>query len=238
MKEQYPNPIVYTRLYERFFDPTKTGHMLDLAGKLQGKRVLDLCCGDGRLGLESLRRQAASVVFVDREAAMINQVRQNLLNNQQALYRKRSSCEFSIEDVEQFLLMPRAKFDRVFCQQGVNYWLGSSSLCEPRCENMAERLSKVVAPGGMFIFNTFENAPSDIPWVREYQLQANGDKFVEVSWLLGNTVHHIQVRQGMEHHHTTFRWITVDEYTNWLSPFFSVNYEQKGNSLVFCCIRK
>ena len=45
---------------------------------IEGRRVLDLFAGTGQLGIECLSRGAASAVFVDRDQAALQIVRENL----------------------------------------------------------------------------------------------------------------------------------------------------------------
>ena len=45
---------------------------------IEGRRVLDLFAGTGQLGIECLSRGAASAVFVDRDHAALQLVRDNL----------------------------------------------------------------------------------------------------------------------------------------------------------------
>lgn len=51
---------------------------LGRGGALEGARVADLYAGSGALGIEALSRGAAHVVFVDRAAACVAQLRRNL----------------------------------------------------------------------------------------------------------------------------------------------------------------
>ena len=60
------------RVREAIFD------MLGSMGGVEGAAVLDLFCGSGALGLEALSRGAASVTFVDADAASLAAVRANL----------------------------------------------------------------------------------------------------------------------------------------------------------------
>lgn len=52
--------------------------MLESSGLVAGARVLDLYAGAGTLGLEALSRGAAHVLFVERSAAAVELLRQNL----------------------------------------------------------------------------------------------------------------------------------------------------------------
>ncbi|MGH8980528.1 MAG: RsmD family RNA methyltransferase [Acidimicrobiales bacterium] len=60
------------RVREAIFD------MLGSMGGVDGLTVLDLFCGSGALGLEALSRGAASVAFVDHDAAALAAVETNL----------------------------------------------------------------------------------------------------------------------------------------------------------------
>ncbi len=60
------------RVREAIFD------MLGSMGGVEGAAVLDLFCGSGALGLEALSRGAASVTFVDADAAALAATRANL----------------------------------------------------------------------------------------------------------------------------------------------------------------
>ena len=64
--------------------PTKDGvreaifGMLQSMGALEGASVLDLFAGTGALGIEALSRGAATVAFVERDAAALRILRSNL----------------------------------------------------------------------------------------------------------------------------------------------------------------
>ena len=60
------------RVREAIFD------ILGSLGGVEGLEVVDLFCGSGALGVEALSRGAASVTFVDDDAAALGAVRANL----------------------------------------------------------------------------------------------------------------------------------------------------------------
>lgn len=78
-----------------------------LSGRLVGARVLDLFCGSGALGLESLSRGAAEVVFNDISGDSLNILRGNL-----ALLKE--SAEITNLDFRAGLKSARGKFDLIF----------------------------------------------------------------------------------------------------------------------------
>jgi 16S rRNA (guanine966-N2)-methyltransferase len=75
---------------------------------IAGSRCLDLFAGSGALGLEALSRGAAQVVFVDRERAVIEQLRATL-----AMFGGREA-ELEQRDALRFLESDPRPFDVVF----------------------------------------------------------------------------------------------------------------------------
>ncbi|MBP3431343.1 MAG: 16S rRNA (guanine(966)-N(2))-methyltransferase RsmD [Clostridia bacterium] len=61
-------------------DKVKQALFVKLQFFLPGKRVLDLCCGTGAMGIEALSRGAESVVFVDKDFRSVSMTKQNLKN--------------------------------------------------------------------------------------------------------------------------------------------------------------
>ena len=77
-----------------------------IAPYLPASRVLDLYCGSGALGLESLSRGALSAIFVDNSEKAIAAVRQNAANldvNAEIIKKKVENLDFE------------QKFDIIFC---------------------------------------------------------------------------------------------------------------------------
>ena len=118
----------------------------------------------------------------------------------------------------------QAPFDIVTCRQGVNYWFKNVT---------GEEIASKVKKGGMFVFNTFGNKPSETPTVREYYHE--GVAYKEVSYLIGDKIHHIQTATGIPPHFTVFDWISHDEYTKKLSPYFITEEEIDGPSSMWYC---
>lgn len=59
---------------DRLDDNAGTAAMIDLVGDVQGRRVLDLACGQGRIARE-LARRGASVVGIDISAVLLAKAR-------------------------------------------------------------------------------------------------------------------------------------------------------------------
>lgn len=71
-----------------------------------GAKVLDLFCGSGNLGLESLSRGASHVTFVDRDSSSIEAVLENIrkfrINEEEYTVVKKDYKKFLEENLEDF----------------------------------------------------------------------------------------------------------------------------------------
>ncbi|MBI4992291.1 MAG: class I SAM-dependent methyltransferase [Candidatus Harrisonbacteria bacterium] len=217
--ESYPDHKTYRRLYRRFYEGRPAEKLIKIAGLVAGKNVLDLCGGDGRLSLVVVKLGAKSVCLIDRERAMVS--------NKARLHSKIKVFINTVESqLEEFMERGRY-FDCIFCQQAVNYWLN---------DNTAKLVADVLAEGGVFVFNTFNRKPPEKPMIKKYEI--DGKKFLEVSWLVGDLVHHVQKREGLPCHITSFRWLSPDYLADILDTYFSVTVKKDGNTSLYRCIRK
>ena len=209
---KYPDHVTYARVYARYLTGKRTSQLLDAAGPLADKDVLDLCAGGGRLSLMAQER-GARVTAVDSSPDMAEGLPPGVRS--------------FIQDVPDWLQLSGSPdmFDAVFCQQAVNYWLTPT---------LAETLSHVIRPGGLFVFNTFNRKPSPVPTIKQYALE--GVQFVESSWLsAGNQVEHVHMREGEPPHTTRFSWISPEQYSEWLSPYFEAKEHQEGATSLWVC---
>lgn len=218
----YPDSRTYEKLYEKYLKHTASTFeaMRDLAGGVSGKVVWDLCCGTGWLSKACLEAGAKKVVAVDESLDMTDVLR----------YEIGERLKLSVQELATFLLLCREeKPDVVFCRQAVNYWLTDKS-----AETLALRMPK----GSVFVFNTFNEKPSVVPSMKSYNM--DGDVCWESSWLVEETgmVHHVQVRQGLPPHATSFRWISQESYAKWLTPWFVVREKKEGRTSLYSCVRK
>ncbi len=215
----YPDHETYRALYLRYINGRDVGELLSLLQPLEDTRVLDLCGGGGGLTLEAINLGAGTVILADEEPKMVPH---GFLEHPK-VHVYFGPVRMTLAD----LMEKGIQFDRIACRQAVNYWLNEST---------AEMVAEVMTPGGIFAFNTFNVKPSEIPRVLQYELENH--TFVEVSWLVEDTVHHLQVRDGLEAHSTSFRWLSPERFRELLDPYFAVTEHRHGKTSLYRCIKK
>lgn len=223
---KYPDHQTYRRLYAKYLDKRPASELVDLAGDLEDKTVVDLCSGEGEITRLCLERGAYRVYMVDSESDMMDL---------EPLYG--FQVQPCVVDVGTWLcnfrqggLPPFA--DVVFCRQAVNYWFMSET---------SRYLPSIMKSGGTFIFNTFHKKPSSKPTVKEYS--CDGHEFVEVHWLVPDQngsgldfVHHVQIRDGLPCHATQFTWISHEEFhSRLLGMYFLTEEIVDGSTSIYIC---
>jgi SAM-dependent methyltransferase len=187
-----------------------------MAGDITGKIILDLCCGNGRLSRSVLKRNPRHLWAVDESNSMLNWD----VPYEDSIFKK-----WTMNVEEFFVSVPRIKFNVIFCQQAVNYWFDSKKV---------SLIKKLLAPNGLFIFNTFHNKPSEIPLVKTYRM--GGRDYAETSWLVGDMVKHVQIAEGMDPHFTEFRWISPGEFRGSFKKHdFKVSVKKYGGTDIYVC---
>lgn len=224
---KYPKGEVYRDLYQRYFQRTPADLLAGIPLKKQ--YVLDLCGGDGRL-TRYVIEQGGYPFYVDQEPDMLSEdLKQCGLEH----------LNLSVAEATEELLYAGGDykfadhFDLVACQQGINYWFS---------DYMITRVRQLLKPGGQFVFNTFNTKPSQVPTVREYKLESEytleSRAFVEVSYMVGDTIHHVQTREGIPPHVTQFLWISPDAFWTVLRKEFSrVSEERIGPTSIWRCVK-
>ncbi len=210
---KYPKHEIYEELYKRYF---KKGvfYLIEHANINKKDKVLDLCGGNGRLTIK-LINLANDVTYVDQEKDMIP-------DNLESM-----GIKVINKSIKDFLDTNTKKYDKVFCEQAINYWL---------LDINPEKLSNIFNKNGLFIFNTFNQKPSIKPLVKEYSI--DNINYIEISYLIGKKVNHIQIREGYEPHFTVFDWISKEEYLKILSPYFDIQVIEDEKSSLYVCRRK
>lgn len=183
----------YNVLYAKYLQGNRVKEMFDLAEDIKGKNVLDLCCGNGRLSKEVLKRRPNYLYAIDESIHMLDWAKDNQYSN------------FNVEltTVQKILLNPDwiNRFNIIFCQQAINYWFN---------KEFPFFINRILSRNGVFIFNTFNKKPSAKPIIKTYNISKRS--YIEISWLVINKVKHIQIAQGMNPHFTEFQWISPNEF--------------------------
>jgi len=210
----YPAGKDYEIMYKKYFHRSPM-ELIKLVEINSGDNIVDLCSGTGRLAKELLKLDC-QITCVDISTKMLLP----------EVYEDTNKV-FKLQlDAETFFQWCQEKYQGVFCQQGVNYWLS---------EKTAELLAKIILPGGFFVFNTFLNRPPTYPMTQEYEI--NGKKYVEVAYHIDGMVHHVQCCEGYEPHVTKFAYITRDQFAKWLGKYFRLEEHVSGKTAIWCAKR-
>ena len=213
MDTKYPKHEVYEELYKRFFKRNER-ELVELVNIKENDRVLDVCGGNARLS-KTLLDYTKNVSYLDQEKDMTPN---NLESFGITVYHS------SIED---FVNNPIEKYQYIFCQQAINYWLLSTDI---------EKFSRLLVKNGTFVFNTFKNKPDIIPMVKQYEIEEK--HYLEISYLVENKVYHIQICEGYPPHFTIFDWISEEMYEEILSPYFELEKITDQRTLIYKCKKK
>lgn len=213
MKMKYPKYEVYEKIYKRYFEKG-VNYFIKEANLNPKDKVLDICGGNGRLTKE-LKKKVNNVSYLDQEKDMIPKSLKEL------------GVTVYNQSIQDFVSKTNNKYNKVFCEQAINYWLLKIDM---------NKFSKIIDKEGLFIFNTFSKKPPEKPMIKEYEI--DGKSYIEISYLINKKVHHVQIREGFEPHFTAFDWISEEEYTNILSPYFNIKIIDDGKSALYICRRK
>lgn len=210
---KYPKYTDYENMYKRYFNKG-VDYLITKANLNQSDKVLDICGGNGRL-TKKLIKKCNNVSYLDKEIDMIPNELEKL------------GIKVYNENIENFVELTKEKYDKVFCEQAINYWLLNINI---------EKFSNIFNKNGLFIFNTFSNKPSSIPMIKQYKI--DDINYTEISYLVKNKVEHIQIREGYLPHLTEFDWISKNTYQSLLSPYFDLTLIDDGKSSLYICKRK
>lgn len=210
---KYPKYTDYEEMYKRYFSKG-VDYLIKNASLKQNDNVLDICGGNGRLAKELIKK-CRNVSYLDKEKDMIPS--------------KLSELGIIVynDTVENFIKRTSEKYTKVFCEQAINYWLLNIDI---------KQFSKIFEKEALFIFNTFSREPSKTPMIKEYSIE--GIQYMEISYLLGNKVEHIQVCEGYQPHITEFDWIPENQFKKLLSPYFDITLKDDGKSALYVCKRR
>jgi len=213
MEMKYPKHEVYEKIYKRYFKKG-VNYLIEEANLNERDKVLDICGGNGRLTKE-LKKTVNDVSYLDQEKDMIPKE------------LKKLGVTVYNQSIQDFVCITNSKYNKIFCEQAINYWLLKIDIC---------KFSNMIEKEGLFIFNTFSKKPTEKPMIKEYEI--DGINYIEISYLVDQKVYHVQIREGFEPHFTIFDWISEEEYKNILSPYFHIKIIDDGKSALYVCRRK
>ena len=212
MNNKYPTYYVYEDIYKRFFK-RDAKELIDLGEISYSDKVLDVCGGNGRL-TKRLVEMCNNVSYIDQELEMI------------PTYLTTLNVKIYNTSIQEFVNNTIEKYNKVFCQQAINYWLLNIDI---------NKFSNIFEKDGLFIFNTFSNKPTKKPMIKEYTI--DNINYLEISYLIKNKVHHIQIREDYEPHYTVFDWIDEITIKDILSPYFNIELIKDNNTSIYKCRR-
>jgi 16S rRNA (guanine966-N2)-methyltransferase len=121
-----------------------------ILGSVEGTSVLDLFAGSGALGLEALSRGAEQAVFVESDPVAVRAIERNL--EKLGL----EGARIARSDVPRYLARETARYDVVFVDPPYEM---VESLRMP----LAEHLPRVLAEGGVVVFETGAGVQLELP---------------------------------------------------------------------------
>lgn len=113
-KEQKWTRVTTDKVRKAVFDVLKgliggpSAHSRSLGTEFSGMKILDLFCGSGMYGMESLSRGAGNVLFLDNNRSILKQLEENLSQ------LKVESYKVEGRDYDRFIKSCDEKFDLVF----------------------------------------------------------------------------------------------------------------------------
>jgi 16S rRNA (guanine(966)-N(2))-methyltransferase RsmD len=121
-----------------------------MIGEIEGSRVLDLFAGSGALGLEALSRGALSAVFVESDRDAVRAIERNI--DKLGL----AGARIVRSDVTGFLVSATEPYDLVFVDPPYK-------LVESLRMPLAEHLPRLIADGGVVVFETAAEIEAELP---------------------------------------------------------------------------
>lgn len=232
---QYPSSDLYRILYARYFarSPEELLKRAErfMSGGIKDKSVMDLCGGGGRVSKAALKMGARDCLLVDESAHMTSAAadrRIRVINvDVHKFFTGPPEITADVSDVACHLAV---------CQQSVNYWFWDLDVAA---------LWDYLLPDGVFVFNTFQFEPPITPRTKKYKYKNR--RYIEISWLCPKIVYgitnfpvvqHVQICEGYPPHTTSFAWISPEQFSSILEPWFDVNRSVDDHTALYYCVRK
>ena len=148
--------------------------LFSILGDVGGARVLDLFAGSGALGIEALSRGAAQAVFVERNAAAVRVLGENL----DALGLREPVASVRRQDVLAGLRTARSRgetYDLVFIDPPYEH-------AGDLADRLAAHLAPLLAPGARVVAESDRRTPLELPWAAS-ELRRYGDTLLHLHHL-------------------------------------------------------
>ena len=223
--ERWPSWEDYEVLYSRFRHSRPESNLVDLVD-VKGKMILSLCGGSDKVAQICMDRGANSVFVVDSSKDMAKNIQDDVFYEEYdvTFFLEKYKAQMNDWESVEHNIVP---FDVIFCRGAVNYWFNSRS---------AKQLFDVLSDEGVFIFNTMNKPIGETPVVREYKLQDR--LYIEVSYMIGDMIYHVQSCEGYKPHLNMFRWIEPSEYHEQLGRYFDVQEKVDGPTSIYFCEKR
>tara|TARA_Y100000590_G_C15099461_1_gene780637 strand:+ start:23 stop:541 length:519 start_codon:yes stop_codon:yes gene_type:complete len=133
-------------LKSNFIRPTQAivrKSIMDSIMIFDNKRILDLCCGVGTLGIESLSRGCKYVKFVDKNRKAISILVKNL-----RILAIQDECDIIKSDIVKFLKYEEEKYDIIFADPPYDKIM---------INDIFPYIKKILNNGGIFIYESKKN---------------------------------------------------------------------------------
>lgn len=196
----------YDKLYAKYLDNPRRLLVAPDPPVVLGKetRMLDLCSGSGAVVKAAIEMgvDPGRILVVEESKAMTLDMPGEVRMLHEPVTRR-----LTFDKIEH---IRRSPFDLITCRQAVNYWWHPE---------IVARVASLLAEDGCFVFNTFNTAPAEVPQTKQYV--HDGAQFAEIAYRIGDVVHHVQAREGMPMHLTTFLWIDPAQYADDLDSLTS-----------------
>ena len=129
------------------------------------------------------------------------------------------------ESLSEYLRFRSRYANVVICQQGINYWFSRENMHDVRAS---------MRDDGVFVFNTFWNKPSEVPFVKQYEI--DNRHYAEVTHLNGDWIEHSVHAEGLQGHFTRFKWIPTETFKSVTNEFFNdVEVKRDGGTDIYIC---
>lgn len=213
----------YSHLYAKYLASSTFQNIMDKQIEKLSERNMhfDICCGTGDL-ISHTWEMFSNHLVMD----------QKLYIDPEVLEKNCESLQMDLFEMpinpgmKQISKQYPLKADLITCKQAINYWAMYDSLFP--------YIAEMLAPGGIFMLNTFAKCPEQGVTHREYIF--NGVHYLEVAFTVDDTIHHWQ-HTACDDDITTFFFFEEAYFREVLTKagFKHIKKIQDDNSVYYIC---